>query len=275
MVRLGAPIGVVSDAGPEDQGAVHRQRLRLRHPPAAARAAGRAGDHGRPEAHRGAVLHALSHRRSLALLPGAANDRAGPRAARAARQFLGAPRTRPGSSAGAADRAAHRDRRHHQERSRGQGAAARHRNRRSALPSRRPAARDQPGDLRSHEIRASARGQGTARAGLRMGAANPGARRPRSHRPALGSAARRHHQSRRRRRRSQPPARRLLQPGSEVLSILSRVADLPSGPRQFRPDAGAFARRRFPARPEGRSPRGHRYVGSPVAPSAKPVGSAP
>ena len=35
----------------------------------------------------------------LALLPGAAHDRSGARAARAARQFLGAPRTRPGFAA--------------------------------------------------------------------------------------------------------------------------------------------------------------------------------
>ena len=47
--------------------------------------------------------------------------------------------------------------------------------------------------------------------------------------------------------------------------ILSRAADLPSGARRFRPDAGAFARRGFPARPQGR-PRG--------APSAAPAASA-
>ena len=51
-------------ARPESQGAVHRQRLRLRHATAAAGAAARADDPGRPEAARGATLHALPHRRS-------------------------------------------------------------------------------------------------------------------------------------------------------------------------------------------------------------------
>ena len=87
-----------------------------------------------------------------------------------------------------------------QERGRGQGASAGRRNRRSALPSRRPAVRNQPGDLRPHEVGAAARGQGAARARRRVGAADPVARRPRPHRPALGGAARRHDQPRRRRR---------------------------------------------------------------------------
>ena len=42
-------------------------------------------------------------------------------------------------------------------------------------------------------------------------------------------------------------------------------------PRQFRPDAGAFARRRFPARPEGRSRRA--AAGAPTPAAA--AGSAP
>ena len=60
--------------------------------------------------------------------------------------------------------------------------AARRRGRRSAAASRRPAARDQPGHLRSHEIGAPARGQGIARPRFRMGAADPVERRPRPHR---------------------------------------------------------------------------------------------
>ena len=143
--------------------------------------------------------------------------------------------------------AARRHRRRDQERGRGQGAAARRRNRRSALPSRRPAVRDQPGDLRPHEVGAPARGQGAARARRRVGAADPVARRPRPHRPALGGAARRHDQPRRGRRGGQPRARRGVRQGSELLPVLSRAADLPQRARRFRPDAGALARRRFPA----------------------------
>ncbi len=110
-----------------------------------------------------------------------------------------------------------------QERGRDQGASARRRNRRSALPSRRPAVRDQPGDLRPHEVGAAARSQGAARARLRVGAADPVARRPRAHRPALGGAARRHDQPRRRRRRGQPRARRGVRQGSEAsISSIAR-----------------------------------------------------
>ena len=77
------------------------------------------------------------------------------------------------AAADAADAAAQRHRRPDQERGRGQGASARRRNRRSALPSRRPAVRNQPGDLRPHEVGAAARGQGAARARRRVGAADP------------------------------------------------------------------------------------------------------
>ena len=76
VVRLGAPSGV-RPARPEAQDAVHRLGLRHSTPLAAARAAARADHLGRPEAPRGAALHALPHRRSLALLSGAAHARAG------------------------------------------------------------------------------------------------------------------------------------------------------------------------------------------------------
>ena len=71
VVRLGAPVAVDRDAGPQVQGPLHRHGLRDLDPLAAARAASRAGDHGRPEAARGAALRPLPDRRSLALLSGA------------------------------------------------------------------------------------------------------------------------------------------------------------------------------------------------------------
>ena len=103
VVRLGAPVDVVDRPGLKLKAPSHRPGLCHLDPLAPARAAGRAGDHGRPEAPRGAALCALSHRRSAALLPGAAHARGGERPARPVRQLLGAARARPGAAARAPD----------------------------------------------------------------------------------------------------------------------------------------------------------------------------
>ena len=79
VVRLGAPVGVVETPGLKFKAPFIDSVYVPRHALAAARAADRAGDPGRPEAARGAALHALPHRRSAALLSGAAHARRGPR----------------------------------------------------------------------------------------------------------------------------------------------------------------------------------------------------
>jgi hypothetical protein len=70
------------------------------------------------------------------------------------------------------------------------GAAARHRGRRSAYPSRRPAVRDEPSHLRPHEVGTSARSQGIASTGFRMGSANPIPSRSRADGHLVGGPAR-------------------------------------------------------------------------------------
>ena len=117
----GAPIGVVTEPGPEIQAAADRHGHLLRPPAAAAGAAGRADHPRRPEAHRGADLHALPHRRSAALLYQRCARWSRPAPARADRQLVAAPRARPGDAAVPAVRAAHAHRRDRPEGSGGQG----------------------------------------------------------------------------------------------------------------------------------------------------------
>ena len=191
VVRLGAPVGVETEPGLKikapliDSVFVYDTRLLLLEPPTEQVIL---GDQKRLEVQpyaRYRIVDPLRFYQALRTIEQARAQLA------PVRQLLGAPRTRPGDAARAADRPnARDDRRRDPRRGRRQGRAARHRDRRGAFPPRRPAVRDQPGDLRPHEIGAPARGQGIARARLRMGAADPVEGRPRAHRRAVGGAAR-------------------------------------------------------------------------------------
>ena len=202
------------DAGPRVQGPVHRHGLRRPRPARSCSSrrssrrswATRSGSRSQPYA-RYRIVDPLRFYQALRT-PEAANVQLGLIVSSAARRALGqAPLHGP------AHRRARKDPRRHQDGGRGEGRAARRIGRRGAVPPRRPAVRDQPGDLRPHEIRAPARGEGVARARLRMGAADPGQGGPRPHRASCPrpNAPRRSRAARatpRRTGRSRTPSRR-------------------------------------------------------------------
>ena len=160
MVRLGRPVDVVSEPGPELQGAVHRHRDQHRqaHPRSGKSVAG--SHRFRPEAARGRRLRPLPDQERAALLsehrldPGrqhpahhAVERGAAPRAGRGHLHQRGARRTREPD--GADPRPARQG-----------GRSVRHPGGRRAYPPRRPAGAEQPGGLQAHADRAcSARPQ--------------------------------------------------------------------------------------------------------------------
>ena len=186
VVRLGKPVRVITEPGPQREGAVHRQRDLYRQAHSRPRIAG-AGSDRLADSNRRSGSWSMPSRATASSIRCKFYQTVGPRPApiRSSRSCstrrCAACSARPRSSTWCATSASELMAQHARP-ARSRGAAVRHSGRRRAHPPRRPAGAEQPGGLPAHADRAAARGGRVPRPRQPEEPGNPRQGRPRRHR---------------------------------------------------------------------------------------------